>query len=107
MKIKTGDKVKVIKGKDRGKSGIVVSADHDTGKIKVEGINIYKRHQKRGRSDKTPGGIIEIVAAMPVEKVMLVCPNCSQPSRVRNKVVGDKKQRECIKCKAIITNAKK
>jgi len=107
MRIKTGDKVIVIKGKDRGKSGKVVSANHESRQVKVEGINIYKRHQRRGRTNRTPGGIIEIVAAMPVEKVMLICPNCNQPSRVRNKLVGDKKQRECVKCKAIITHVKK
>ncbi|RLC37914.1 50S ribosomal protein L24 [candidate division Kazan bacterium] len=107
MRIKTGDKVLVIKGKDRGKSGKVVVADPKCLKVKVEGINIYKRHQRRGRTDRTPGGIVEIVAPMPVEKVMLICPNCNQPSRVRNKVVGEKKQRQCVKCKAIITHAKK
>ena len=107
MKIKTGDKVVVIKGKDRGKSGKIVAADHTSRKVKVEGINIYKRHQRRGRTDRTPGGVVEIIAAMPVEKVMLICPNCNQPSRVRNKIVGEKKQRECIKCNAVITHAKK
>lgn len=107
MKIKTGDKVRVIKGKDRGKSGVVVAADHDAGRVKVEGINIYKRHRQRGGRDRTPGGIVEIVAPMDIAKVKLICPSCSTPTRVGYKLISDKKERICRKCNAVIKDAKR
>ncbi|MDD5605828.1 MAG: 50S ribosomal protein L24 [Patescibacteria group bacterium] len=106
MKIKTGDKVIVIKGKDRGKTGIVVSADPVTHQIKVEGVNVYKRHQRKGAANK-PGGVIEIVAPLDVSKVMLVCPETGKPTRVGYKQVGEKKQRVARVSGAIIENAKK
>lgn len=106
MKIKTGDKVLVIKGKDRGKTGVVVAADPATGRIKVEGINIFKRHQKKGAANK-PGGVVEIVAPLDVSKVMLVCPETGHPTRVGYKTVGDVKKRVALVSGVIIEDAKK
>ena len=106
MKIKTGDKVVVIKGKDRGKTGVVVSADPATAKIKVEGINVFKRHQKKGAGNK-PGGVIEIVAPLDVSKVMLLDPDTGKPTRVGYKTVGDTKKRISRVSGVIIEDAKK
>ncbi|AKM84772.1 TPA: 50S ribosomal protein L24 [Patescibacteria group bacterium] len=107
MKVKKGDKVLVIKGRDRGKSGHVASADHQLGKVKVEGVNIHKRHQRRGGQNRQPGGIVEVVAAMPVESVMLICPSCNHPTRVGYHRIGEVKKRVCRVCKAIIEDVKK
>ena len=107
MKIKKGDKVIVRQGKDRGKSGVVVVADHQTHRVKVEGINIYKRHQRKGRSDRQPGGIIEVVAPLPVSRVQLVCPSCGKPARVALQSTGGKKERVCKRCKVVISDVKK
>ena len=106
MKIKTGDKVLVIKGKDRGKTGVVVSANPSTNQVKIEGINVYKRHQRKGAANK-PGGVVEIVAAMDVSKVMLIDPDSGKPTRVGYKQVGDTKKRIARVSGAIIEDAKK
>lgn len=107
MKVKKGDKVVVAKGKDRGKSGVVVAADHMERKVKIEGVNIYKRHRRRGGRDRSPGGVVEIVAPLDISKVRLVCPNCSAVTRVGYKQISSKKERFCKKCNAVITNAKR
>jgi len=107
MKIRKGDKVLVTKGRDRGKSGVVVVADHAIGRLKVEGVNIYKRHQRRGGRNRQPGGIVEVVASLPAANVMLVCPNCIRPTRVGYQTVGDAKRRICKRCQTIIEYVKK
>ncbi|MFH0905646.1 MAG: 50S ribosomal protein L24 [bacterium] len=107
MRIKRGDKVTVMTGKDRGKSGVVVAADHAQGLVKVEGLNIYKRHQKKGGRSRQPGGIVEVIAPLSSAKVMLICPSCNRPTRVGYQTVGDQKRRVCKRCKALITDVKK
>jgi len=107
MKLKKGDKVLVIKGKDRGKSGVLVSADPASGKIKVEGLNTVKRHLRKSSRPGVPGGITEKVLPMDVSKVMLICANCNKPTRVGHKLVAGKKERMCKQCQAIISYVKK
>jgi large subunit ribosomal protein L24 len=107
MRIRQGDKVRILQGKDRGKSGVVVAADHTTRQVKVEGVNIYKRHQRKGRSDRHPGGVVEIVAPLSASRVQLVCPSCGKPTRVGYQIAGGKKERVCKQCKAVISYAKK
>lgn len=102
MKIKKGDKVVVIKGRDRGKTGVVVAADHASYKVKMEGIGVYKRHRRRGGRDRSPGGIVEIVTPLDIAKVQLICPSCGRPTRTNAKKIGDKKERICKKCNAVI-----
>ncbi|OGB73403.1 50S ribosomal protein L24 [candidate division Kazan bacterium RIFCSPHIGHO2_01_FULL_44_14] len=107
MRIKTGDKVLVIRGKDRGKTGLVKVADRITERVKVEGINIYKRHQRGGRQNRQPGGIVEVVAALSAANVMVICPSCSHPTRIGHRLDGKTKHRICKNCQAIIENVKK
>jgi large subunit ribosomal protein L24 len=91
MKIRQGDLVHVIRGKDRGKEGRVIAAMPRDGAVLVENINMIKRHQRprpiqnasrMGGPQIIPGGIIEKSAPMPVSNVMVVCPVCRKPTRV-------------------------
>ena len=111
MKIRKGDVVHVLRGKDRGKEGRVIEALPKAGRVVVENINVVKRHRRPrpipnttglGGAGMTPGGIIDLPAPMPVSNVMVVCPVCGKPTRVGTieKTVKDKKVRVrvCKKC---------
>ena len=98
MKIRKGDKVKVIKGKDSGREGTVERVLAKTGGVVVSGINIYKKHLKPS-ARKKEGGIIEIQKPLPAANVMLVCPHCQKPVRVGFKVENGHKRRVCKKCR--------
>ena len=100
MNIKKGDKVVILKGRDKGKSGKVLKVSTLQGKIIVEGLNIVKKNVK-ARKQGEKGQIISTSAPMTVSKVMLICSACSKPSRVGYRITGDKKERICKKCKAI------
>lgn len=107
MNLRKGDKVLVIKGKDRGKSGMVVSASPATRQIKIEGLNIVKRHLRKASRPGVPGGITEKVLPINVAKVMLICSNCNKPTRAGHKLISGKKERICKQCQAIISHVKK
>lgn len=101
MKIKKGDTVKIISGKDKGKSGVVSKTIPSEGKILVNGINLYKKHIKpRGQRQK--GEIITVERPLYASKAMLICKNCNQPTRIGFKIIDNKKSRYCKKCKALI-----
>lgn len=97
MKIKTGDKVKITTGKDRGKEGKVEQALPKKERVVVSGVNLVKKH-RRGRSQQDPGGIIEMAAAVNVSNVKLICPTCGEATRVGYEFQGDKKVRVCKEC---------
>ncbi len=102
MKIKKGDLVEVISGKDRGKRGKVLRVIPRENKVIVEGVNIVKRHQ-RPVPQLREGGIIEREAPIYACKVMVVCPSCDKRTRVGYKFVEDgKKVRYCKKCGEIL-----
>ena len=86
-----GDPVVVIAGKDKGKQGEVLRTLPDQGKIVVKGVNILKRHtksgQSRGGTRAIQGGIVDFEAPLSYSNVMLVCPNCHKPTRVRHTVL--------------------
>ncbi len=96
MKIKKGDRVRVLSGKDRGKEGEVMRAIPQRGMVIVDGVNQVKKHQKAVRATMQ-GGIIDKDMPMPVSKVAIVCPNCG-PTRVGYRFDGDNKVRICRKC---------
>jgi len=99
MKIKKGDKIKVVAGKDKGRVGTVGKVYIKSGKLLVPGINIYKKHIKK--NEKMPqGGVVELPRPMEIAKVMLVCPKCSKATRIGYEVVKDRKFRICKKCKS-------
>lgn len=100
-KIKKGDTVQIILGKDRGKSGVVERVDNKDQKILVGGLNTFKRHVRRYQDIE--GGIIDIAKPLDVSNIVLVCPKCKKPSRVGFSVnKEDKKVRICKKCKGEI-----
>ncbi len=98
LAVRRGDKVVVLSGKDKGKKGKIIATFPRQGRVKVEGVNIIKKHAKPTR--RVPqGGIREMEAAFPASKVMVVCPACSKPSRVASKINPDKSRvRICRKC---------
>ena len=91
MKIRKGDTVHVLAGKDRGKQGRVLEARPREKRVVVENLNMIKRHSRpkpiknpsrMGGSQVTPGGVIDKAAPIPISNVMLVCPVCNRPTRV-------------------------
>lgn len=97
MKIKKGDKVKVMVGKDKGKEGAVEMVWQTENKVTVAGTNLYKRHMKpRGEGQK--GGIHELSRPYDVSKIALVCPKCKQVARIGYKLTQKDKVRVCRKC---------
>jgi large subunit ribosomal protein L24 len=101
MKIKKGDTVKILYGKDTGKQGVVVAVDMKSRKIVVEGMNVYKKHVK-GDGKKKTSEILSIVKPMDISKVMLICNNCGKATRVGIKREEGKVERICKKCKKVI-----
>jgi len=101
MKIKKGDKIKIITGKDKGREGIVEKTNLKNNTVLVQGANIYKKHIKK--NEKMPqGGVVEVARPLDVCKVMLLCPICKKSTRLAYKVEKNKKVRVCKKCKSII-----
>jgi len=101
-RIRKGDTVEVIGGKDRGKRGKVLRVVPAMRRAVVEGINRHKRH-RRPRAVGQPAGIIEFDAPISVSKVMLVCPKCGQRARIGYQVGADgTKRRTCRACNETI-----
>jgi len=98
MKLKKGDEITVIKGKDLGKKGKIEKVFPKVKKVLVSGVNLYKRHLKP-RGQGKPGGIIDITKPLPVASVILVCPRCGQRARIGYKLTDQGKRRICRKCK--------
>lgn len=92
MKIKKGDQVEIMAGKDRGKRGEVLLVIPKDGKIVVKGANMMKRHRK-ARREGEKGERIEKEAPIDASNVMLVCPHTGKPTRVGYKVEGGEKVR--------------
>lgn len=101
MKIKKGDTVKILYGKDSGKKGTVVALDAKNGRVVVEGINMFKKHVK-GDGRKKTSEILTIVKPLDVSKVILICSNCGKSTRVGIQRVDGKIERVCKKCKKVI-----
>ena len=98
LKIKKGDNVQVLTGKDRGKTGVVMRALPEVGKVIVDGVNVAKKHQRATRATMQ-GGIIDKDMPIPVANVALLCPLCGKPTRVGYTIDGDgTKVRICKKC---------
>ena len=100
MNIVKKDKVIVLSGRDKGKTGEVLSADPKAGKVVVQGVSVATKHQKP-RKQGEEGGIIKVETPIYACKVMVVCPKCGKPTRVAHKVGADgKKVRACKHCGA-------
>lgn len=102
MKIKKGDNVKMLSGKDRGKTGkvILVVTDREMPKVVIEGLNKVKKHQ-RPRQQGQKGQIISVERAVSISTVQLICKSCGRPTRTGQRLEGSKKERICRKCSAV------
>ncbi len=101
MRIKKGDKIQVISGKDNGKQGKVIDVFPSDNKVAVEKINIIKKHL-RPKKQGEKGEIVEIAVPMNVSNVILVCPKCSKLTRIEYKINKKEKNRVCKKCSELI-----
>ena len=98
LHVKKNDMVKVIAGKDKGKTGKVLRVFPAKGRVAVEGINVVKRHTRPNQLNPE-GGIIEKEAPLSISNVMLVCGSCNQATRTGIRVLEDgSKSRYCKKC---------
>ncbi len=102
LRIKKGDMVKVIAGKELGKEGRVFGVLSVKGRLLVEKLNLVKRHTKSTQKQQQ-GGIIEKESPIHISNVMLICPKCNKPARVGYKTLKDgNKMRQCRKCGEVI-----
>lgn len=98
MKIRKGDRVQVLSGKDRGKTGTVTRAYPERGRVIVDGVNIAKKHQKPTSQTNT-GGIIDKEMPIAVDSVAIICGSCGKPTRIGYRFESDgTKVRICRKC---------
>ncbi|MBX4191316.1 MAG: 50S ribosomal protein L24 [Candidatus Doudnabacteria bacterium] len=97
MNVKKGDTVKILSGKEKGKSGKVLEVFPKENRLSVEGLNIRVRFSRPKRQGEK-GQRLELPAAMNASNVMLVCPNCGKPTRVGHEVSANRNLRRCKKC---------
>lgn len=97
QKIRKGDNVQIILGKDQGKSGTIQRVLDDGNKAVILGLNISKRHVRK--QGQVKGGVIDLSKPVDISNLMLVCPNCKKMTRVGFKIEDKEKFRICRKCK--------
>lgn len=98
LHVKTGDRVIITAGKDKGKIGNVKKTNPSEAKVVVEGANLVTKAQKPNPMAGVQGGLIKIEAALDSSNVMIVCPSCEKPTRIKHDTVDGKKIRVCKKC---------
>ncbi|MBN2546160.1 MAG: 50S ribosomal protein L24 [Spirochaetes bacterium] len=96
-KIRKGDLVKVLSGKDIGKTGSVLKVERDKGRVLVEGVNLHKKSMRKTQKNQV-GGIKDIESPLKISNVMIICPKCKKPTRISFLIKNDKKLRICKKC---------
>ncbi len=102
LHVKKGDTVVVLSGKEKGKSGKILSVNLKKSKVLIEKINMIKRHSRPSKT-APQGGIIEKEAGLHASNVSLLCPKCNKPVRTRTRSLDDgKKVRICVKCSEIL-----
>ncbi len=101
-KIKKNDTVKISTGKDKGKTGKVITVWPKANRALVQGLNMVKKHTRPTREDQK-GGVIQKESPIQISNLMVVCQKCSKPARVGFSILSDgTKTRICKKCKEII-----
>lgn len=101
MKVKKGDTVQIISGKDKGKKGKILRALPRDNKVVVEGLNLVTKHVRPRRAGEK-GQRIKMAMPLNVSNVLLICPRCKKPIRVGYKILSDGiKKRFCRKCKDV------
>ena len=89
MKIRKGDQVRVVSGKEAGKSGKVLRVDREKRRVVIERLNMQKKHSRPNPKKNPQGGVIEREGPIDVSNVMLVCPACGQATRVGYRFADD------------------
>jgi len=103
IQVRKGDQVKVMAGKDAGKSGRVLSVNATKNTVVVEHVSIIKRHTRPNPSKNVKGGIIEKEGSINASNVMIVCPSCGKHTRVGHTILPDgSKMRSCRHCKSTL-----
>jgi len=97
MHVKKNDTVMVIAGDDKGKTGKVLEARPRENRVVVEGVNIQKRHMRPTRTNPQ-GGVVERPGPIAASNVMLVCPHCKRPARMRRNRTEGGVVRQCVRC---------
>ncbi len=100
MKVKKGDKVVVLAGRDRGKEGDVTRTMPKLSAVLVEGVNVVKRHTKA--TQRTRAAILDVPQPIQSGKVAVICPHCKKPTRVGIRINGKVKERFCRKCQGVL-----
>lgn len=106
LNVRKGDNVKVLAGKDKGKTGKVLATDPKTGKVLVEGVNMATHHRK-ARSASEQSAKVKVEAPLDVSNVQIICPTCGKSVRVRHQEIDGKNARVCAKCGASLEPAVK
>lgn len=101
MNIKKGDTVKILSGKDRGKTGPILAVAPKDDKVTVTGLNVFKK-RVRPRKQGEKGEMVEVPRPLPRSRVMFVCPSCKKAVRLGARVESGKKVRFCKKCQAVV-----
>lgn len=99
MNVIKGDTVKIISGKDRGKTGKVLEVFPKMNRVAVEGINMYKKHA-RPKKQGEKGEIVNLIRPLHASNVQVLCSGCKKSSRVGHRIEGEKKVRFCKHCNA-------
>ncbi len=103
MNVKVNDNVLVIAGKDKGVQGKVLATSPKANTVTVEGVRIQKKHEKARKANET-SKIVEVPGPIDASNVMVVCPTCGKPTRVKHSVVDGKKVRVCA-CGSVLDKA--
>jgi len=99
LKIRKGDTVQIIKGRDKGKKGKVLDIIDKNRRALIEGLHLVKKHKRQTRQDQQ-GGIVSIEAPVGIGNIMMLCKQCNRPVRVGFKIQEDgRKLRVCKSCK--------
>lgn len=101
MKLKKGDNIKVVRGKDKGKTGKIEKVFPKQRSLIVANINLFKRHLK-ARSQNQPSEIVSLTKPLHEESVVLLCPKCGKEARIGYKIEKGVKSRVCKKCNSEI-----
>lgn len=101
LRIKTGDTVRVLRGRDRGKKGKILAVFPKKARVLVEGVSMVFRHVRPKRGGEK-GQRVQVASPMPVSRVQLVCPQCKKGTRVGVRWEGDKRLRVCKQCGSVI-----
>jgi large subunit ribosomal protein L24 len=103
IQIRKGDNVKVMTGRDAGKTGRVLSINAKTNRVVVEHVAIVKRHTRPNPQKNIKGGIVEKEGAINISNVMVVCNSCGKHTRIGHKIAADgTKSRICRRCDATL-----